>query len=188
MERCVRFGKNEIRYTLQRKRVKNINLRVKGDGTVSVSANRGVPAEYIDDFVAKNGERILFAAEHLKKAAENAMAERDYPREETFALFEAVLRQVYPPFEKLGVPYPELRIRKMKSRWGSCIPTKKVITLNSRLMNYPLRCIEYVTVHELCHFLEPNHSKGFYDRMTEMMPDWRERKKHLAEGSVSTEG
>ncbi len=187
MERTVRLGQNEIRYTLTRKSVKNINLRVRTDGTVAVSANRRVPAESIDAFVVRNGEKILSALARFKELSEQAAQEREYPREEALAVFTSVLRQMYPPFEGLGVPFPKLKIRKMKTRWGSCIPSKKVITLNTRLMNYSRRCIEYVTVHELCHFLEPNHSSRFYKRMTEIMPDWRERKEELKKAFPSAE-
>ena len=67
----------------------------------------------------------------------------------------------------------------MTSRWGSCQTVKGIITLNSKLIEKPLRCIEYVVLHEFAHFIHPNHSKEFYDFVASLMPDWKERKIEL---------
>ena len=72
-----------------------------------------------------------------------------------------------------------LTVRKMKKRWGSCQPQTKTITINSQLIEAPRFCIEYVMMHEFCHFIHPNHSKDFYTLLQVMMPDWKERKKML---------
>lgn len=74
---------------------------------------------------------------------------------------------------------PQIQIRKMKSRWGSCIPSKKKICLNIALMNTPVACMEYVVLHELTHFIEANHSKNFYLIVEKYMPDWKQRKQVL---------
>ena len=67
----------------------------------------------------------------------------------------------------------------MTSRWGSCQIKKNTITLNRRLIETPMECIEYVVVHEFTHFLQPNHSRKFYDLLAVFMPDWEERKNTL---------
>lgn len=95
-------------------------------------------------------------------------------------LYEKICRQVYELFQPLGVAeYPVIKIRTMTSRWGSCHPYKKIVTLNSRLIETPQCCIEYVIMHEFSHFIYPDHSKHFHALMTRLMPDWRERKKLL---------
>ncbi len=72
-----------------------------------------------------------------------------------------------------------VKIRQMKTRWGSCNPYKSYINLNIELIKKPRGCIEYVVFHELAHLLYPNHSKKFYDYLTVYMPDWQKRKEIL---------
>lgn len=93
--------------------------------------------------------------------------------------FEDVCIKIYGIFRKYGVSCPQIRIREMKSRWGSCQPKRGTITLNIRLIEAPRNCIEYVVLHEFCHFIHPNHSKKFYAFMQMLMPDWKERKRIL---------
>ena len=70
-------------------------------------------------------------------------------------------------------------IREMKTRWGSCHPSKAYINLNSELICKPTECIEYVVLHELAHLEHSNHSKQFYNYMSLHMPDWKRRKMKL---------
>lgn len=70
---------------------------------------------------------------------------------------------------------PVIKTRLMKSRWGSCIPAKHQITLNKRLIHYPIEFIEYVILHEFVHFIQPNHSKAFYAIIEKYMPDYKRR-------------
>jgi predicted metal-dependent hydrolase len=78
-----------------------------------------------------------------------------------------------------GVLRPSITVRRMTSRWGSCRPQKQAITLNLRLLEHPAVCIDFVVLHELIHFVHPNHSQAFYRLLSELMPDWRERKRLL---------
>ena len=73
---------------------------------------------------------------------------------------------------------PELRLRRMRSRWGSCSVDGR-ICLNTHLIKADLGCIDYVIVHELCHLQEFNHSARFYALMTEAMPEWQKYKVEL---------
>ena len=70
-------------------------------------------------------------------------------------------------------------IKTMKTRWGSCHPTQKRISLNLRLIEKPLICLEYVIVHELVHLLEASHNKRFYALMSQFMPEWKQVKMQL---------
>lgn len=72
-----------------------------------------------------------------------------------------------------------IRIRQMKTRWGSCNPSKSYINLNSELIKKSKSSIEYVIFHELAHLVHPNHSKEFYNYLNTYMPDWQKRKEKL---------
>jgi predicted metal-dependent hydrolase len=72
-----------------------------------------------------------------------------------------------------------VKIREMRTRWGSCNPIKSYINLNSELIKKPTQCIEYVVFHELTHLIHKDHSKKFYNYMSVYMPDWKDRKVRL---------
>lgn len=97
----------------------------------------------------------------------------------------AQMKKLLPPlFEKwqaiMGVTVNQISIRRMKSRWGSCHPIKKNITLNLALIEKPLICLEYVIVHELVHLFEASHNQNFYALMSHYLPDWKTIKKQLS--------
>ena len=80
--------------------------------------------------------------------------------------------------ESLGIARPELSIRAMKTRWGSCT-AKGHILLNPKLMQMPKDLIDYVVLHELCHLKELNHSAAFYALLDRVLPEWRKRRQKL---------
>lgn len=84
-------------------------------------------------------------------------------------------------------PPPELRVRSMCSRFGSC-SIKGVITLNRRLISAPLECIDYVLVHELCHLRHFAHNRPFYNLLEILLPDWQARKGTLKKHWLAGEG
>ena len=89
------------------------------------------------------------------------------------------LDRVYPLVQPLGVAWPELRLRRMKSQWGNCHWRQGYITLNTALARCPETLRDYVALHELVHFVHPDHGPGFYGLMDRLMPDWRQRRKEL---------
>ena len=107
-----------------------------------------------------------------------------YLDEQCRSVFGEIISEIHPIFQKYGVPMPTLRIRDMETRWGSCLAKKGVITLNKRLLEVPRNCIEYVVMHEFCHFIHPNHSKHFYSFLAMLMPDWKERKTVLDRSAI----
>ena len=61
----------------------------------------------------------------------------------------------------IGIKVKEFRIKKMKTKWGSCTPEHKRIWINLELAKRPLHCLEYVLVHEMVHIIEKNHTPQF---------------------------
>ncbi|SEH80423.1 hypothetical protein SAMN02910265_02801 [Ruminococcus flavefaciens] len=220
----------DITYTFQHKKVKNINLRVKHDGNVFVSAPKRVPAKAADEFVISRSSMIQqaitsFAARELIKERQKNLSDgktfilgeeytiktmadrREYAEKTdgfiiihmkdtndsarkisiyntwlkafTEEVFLYVMHDVHSKFIPLGIDFPELKIRSMTARWGSCHTYKKMIVLNRRMIEAPLNCISHVVTHEFCHFIHPDHSAKFYTLLDKMCPTWREDKKLL---------
>lgn len=220
-----------VSYELVRKNVKNINLRIKADKSIFVSASPMVTEETVSEFILSKSDFILKALLYYEEIEKYIPKAKQFIDGETFNLlghelrlkviqgnknyvnnegayiilcvkdasdFElkkrtmekwqkkqcieavsAVCEAVYPKFQKYGVGFPELKFRNMVSRWGSCQPKRGILTFNTALVETPVSCIEYVVTHEFVHFLQPNHSKKFYQYLAMFMPDWMERKKAL---------
>lgn len=75
--------------------------------------------------------------------------------------------------KKMGVSVAHVTIRKMKTKWGSCLPASRSICINSELAKKPVEYLEYIIVHELAHLLEPSHNNRFIVLMDGFMPKWR---------------
>ena len=87
-------------------------------------------------------------------------------------------------YEKLMNVYVEqLRIKKMKTRWGTCNIEAKRIWINYELVKYPVECLEHTIVHELTHLLETNHTPRFYTLLGKYYPNYRENDKLIKEFS-----
>lgn len=226
----------DIPVLLTRKQVKNINLRIKSDLTVAISAARGVPLKLIEELVRKKGawilkhfdryarrqksthdltnqggeklkylgqtynltvqpalqqEEVLFDSENIylfvRSGCSRGYREKlieSWYRGKAGLIFNQSLEKIYPLLDGLSVTKPELKIRQMKTRWGSCSIRKQRITLNLELIKMPPSSVDYVVLHELVHFVHQNHSKAFYDCLNGLMPDWQERRKYLMEKGI----
>lgn len=166
-----------ITYTLTRKRVKNLNLRIDSGGEIHISVPMRCAVRQADDFIR---EKSGWIAEALRRReARQAEPLPPVSREACARLLGEALERVYPLVEPLGVALPALRLRKLKSQWGNCHWAQGYITLNTALARCPEELRDYVALHELVHFLHHDHGPGFYARMDGLMPDWRQRRKAL---------
>ena len=79
---------------------------------------------------------------------------------------------------KYGYNYSGLRIKSLKTRWGSC-DSQKVITLNLYLMELPWELIDYVLLHELNHTVVMAHGPKFWEAIEEKLPNYKELRKQI---------
>lgn len=107
--------------------------------------------------------------------ARRSVLERWY-RQQLKALLPALI-DLWSPV--VGVEVAECRVKRMKTRWGTCNIAAKRIWLNLELIKKPSACLEYVLVHEMVHLLERNHTDRFRALMDKFMPDWRLRRDEL---------
>lgn len=121
--------------------------------------NGGQLTLYIKEDILEKRKKLFF--NWILKQAKETVTERYY--------------SLYPQFQRQIQRLPYLSFRKMKTRWGSAHIKKNAVTLNSMLVMAPVACIDYVVVHEFAHFIHANHSKAFYGKVEEHIPDWKQR-------------
>lgn len=103
-----------------------------------------------------------------------------YINKDIYNIYSNRLNYWYDVFEE-KIPVPNLKIRKMTSRWGVCNIRNHNVTLNYNLCKYDLCCLDYVIVHELSHFIHPNHSSDFWNLVGKYYPKYKIVRKMLKE-------
>lgn len=121
-------------------------------------------------------DHVYWEADKVYAPSEKKLLEvvDDYRR----GVYASRLKYWYSQFVE-DIPYPDLKIRRMKSRWGVCNTKRVCITLNSSLFNYDQECLDYVIVHELSHLVVPNHSSRFWEVVYQYCPKYKEIRKKL---------
>lgn len=122
----------------------------------------------IKDIVIDNSRIIVKDEKKLNKYLDKIIKETFLSRLEVW----------YNKFSE-NIPKPNLKIRKMTSRWGVCNTKNNNVTLNYYLYKYDKCCLDYVIVHELSHFLEGNHSKNFWKIVEKYYPNYKDVRKKL---------
>ena len=195
----------KIYFYVQRKNVKNINLKVNIDKKVTLSIPMKMTLDKAKDFVKKkanwikkqqdfydtfveqkenitfeDGETVYLLGKQYKMKiisdnANNVIINNKYIEihiKEKYIESKSYIKKVYEKWlkqyamntlkdlvikyqdilKKYGIKIPKIEIRQMKTRWGSCIPACNKVIFNLNLIKTPMCCIEYVVLHELCHF------------------------------------
>ena len=122
---------------------------------------------------------VLYLPDAESRAGVQALLER-WQRRELERLLPPLIRQWE---ATLGVSVAAWRIRRMRTRWGSCNTAARRISFSLSLIEQPAACIEYVVAHELAHLRERHHNARFYGLLDAHLPSWRERQDVLQQGS-----
>lgn len=230
MKTKILINNRELIYEFSRKNIKNINLRIRKDGSVFVSAPQRISAQAVESFIISRSKWIfkhidrlndlkkentfelksgtvitIFDNKYLLTVTESRSRSCHIENDElvvtlpdksntdmlknTLSSFledrlketlDTLCSSIYEKdFKALNISYPEIRIRKMRSRWGSCHSQNKKVIFNKQLVFLPTKCVEYIIYHEFTHFIQPNHSSEFYKVLKGFLPDLYERKNEL---------
>ena len=104
--------------------------------------------------------------------------------------YRTELKKLIPPIigkfeKKLGVKAKEWRVKRMKTKWGTCNIENKRIWINLELAKKPTICLEYIILHELAHLIERQHNDNFLAHIEKCMPEWKFHKEELNRLPVS---
>ncbi len=231
-ECCITINENELYYYLEKKKIKNINIRIKTDGKIFLSCPLKIKIEQAEKFLIQKYSWIIkhqkMIKEYFKDSEDkdfkegskkyflgklyklkiipsknnnikindeniNLYIKEKYIQNQNYVekYYEKCLKEIsYKLYNKLVIKYqnqmikyvkniPQIEIKKLKTRWGSCNPMMNKVTFNLSLIKTPIELIEYVVVHELAHFQYQDHSKKFYILVERYIPNWKIRRKLL---------
>ena len=207
MNNKIIIDNEEFEIIVNRKRIKNLYLRVKEENKIEVSANFYTTNKEILKIINDNKAFIIKANNKLKAnklkpnkimylGDELSLIESDktfidnnyiYAKSEEDAVnyiyslcydvFRTRLELIMNMFDDL--PKFTLRVRKMKTRWGVCNKSSMTVTLNTELITKDVNLIDYVIVHELCHFKHMDHSPKFWNEVAKYYPYYKQARKEL---------
>ena len=140
--------------------------------------------KYILKIVVSNENKVKLQGGFLIVCVTNSSEEQvkhlltEWYYKRGLKVFDKVYDEAFQKFNQFSIQKPEMHIKRMKKRWGSYTPTGNIL-INPELIKAATVCIEYVMIHELCHLIERNHSKRFYNLLTQIAPDWQRWKLKL---------
>lgn len=153
-----------------------ITSKIKQNKNILEDENRLLD-KYINIFY-KNVKKPVFNDLNLIVKDDNML--NNWYKKKALELFKIYLDEAYSVFEE-KIPYPKLKVRNMKTRWGVCNRRDNSVTLNLSLIKKDPKYLNYVIVHELSHFVHFNHSRSFWDTVEKYCPEYKIVRKELKE-------
>ena len=202
-----RLDNIEIDVIIERKKIKNIYFRIKEDLKLYISCGYLCSDKYIEKLLNDNKNSIIRMYNNMlnKVSIKNDIYYlgskmnyiyddkiyidglniygpsvediNNYLEKNSLSVFKNRLDRLMIQFEDL--PKFRLRIRHMKTRWGVCNKSSMTVTLNTELIHKDVSLIDYVIVHELCHFKYMDHSKSFWNEVEKYYPYYKLARKRL---------
>lgn len=197
----------DIDVIIERKKIKNIYFRIKEDLKLYVSCGYLCSDKYIEKLLNVNKNSIIRMYNNMlnKVSVKNDIYYlgskmnyiygdkiyidglniygpsvediNNYLEKNSLSIFKNRLDRLMIQFDDL--PKFRLRIRHMKTRWGVCNKSSMTVTLNTELIHKDVSLIDYVIVHELCHFKYMDHSKNFWKKVEKYYPYYKLARKRL---------
>jgi len=167
-------------YILIRSRRKSIAIIIHPTGVVHVRAPLRLPLDIIESTLR---DKSSWISSKQHSASQRMMRRPDLPDLPSEPEIRSTFIREFDFWWRLcSIPYTKVRLSRARTRWGSCSSTG-TISLNVQLARLPKNLLEYVVVHELAHRHEMNHSPAFWRIVATILPDYRQRRKELAQYS-----
>lgn len=197
----------EIDVIIERKKIKNIYFRIKEDLKLYISCGYLCSDKYIENLLNDNKNSIkkmynnMLNKTNIKKDiyylgtkmnyihndkiyidglniyGPSIEIINDYLEKNSINIFKDRLNSLIIQFSNLS--NFRLRTRHMKTRWGVCNKSSMTVTLNTELIHKDVSLIDYVIIHELCHFKYMDHSKEFWNEVEKYYPYYKLARKRL---------
>lgn len=182
MQRRIKLQGEEIDYNLRKnRRTKRLKLTIYCDGSLAVSAPRGLTLAAIENYILQKSDWVLAKLKIFKNRTTNSIFSKTSANEYA-QLKEAALklaqRKVAEFNQQYNLSYRRISIRNQKTRWGSCSKAGN-LNYNYRIVLLPEKLADYIIVHELCHLQKFNHSRRFWDLVAQTLPDYKQRRKEI---------
>lgn len=180
----------EFKVIVNVKQIKKIYMRIKtinNENYIVINSYKRLSEKEIKKLIELNPKSIERLIQNIKvnplKEDEILILGKIYNINESKVLLESAYKQIIDLFEYykdiFNKKNTQLKFRKMKTRWGVCHITKNYINLSTYLVHVPIHLIEYVIIHEFCHFKYPNHSPNYYKYLSNYCSDYKNRIKEL---------
>lgn len=201
----------EYSVIIEKKNNKNTYIRVKSDKTIYVTTSYFTTKKQIEQILENNISSLIKMIDRVERKSSkeenfyylgntyqiiymptkleihadkifvsNELELIKWLKKETKNIFQNRLDFWYNCFNET-IPFPKLKIRTMKTRWGVCNRKDNSVTLNSELIKYDMSKIDYVIIHELSHFIHFNHSKDFWILVSKYCPNYKQIRKDMRE-------
>ncbi len=156
-------------------------LRVKPNRVIEVCAPMKMPQSSILELVHKKKQWIIELSDALGETYDQGPSqmlpvgegEMEALKLKAEARAFDALERVYPLVKPYGIPIPEIHIRYMTSKWGSCVVDKGRVWLNAYLVKLPEVCMDYVLLRQLLQFQYAKQDAAFYKALGQAMPQWK---------------
>ncbi len=172
----------QLKTVVHRSKRRSVSMEIRPDKVVVIRAPKWMSDEEIESFFIEKSRWIEKTIKRLDREKKELEDIKPLRPEELEALADQALKELPPKVEyyaaKLGVSYGRITIRNQRTRWGSC-SSKGNLNFNCLLMLTPEEVRDYVVVHELCHRIEMNHSRRFWDLVASVLPDYKENEAYL---------